>query len=437
MKFAESKLALVLLLMTLLPISHAGEQPGREDIRAEYQRVYSALQPYRDNANWLGAAVMLRREYAAQDNARLRRSIAQPLSWVEAILGNTIDAIAVSPGQLGPDASDKVSEIPENVRALPFLQALAQAIGNTAADQQVVMINEAHHVSRHRANTTRLLAPLYDKGFRYLALESMRENGERVAERGFPASGGGSPYLNDPVFGNMIREALRLGYTLVPYDTANSKSVAERETGQARNLAKILESNPKARILVHGGYQHIEESGLMFGSPTMAQEFTRLTGIDPFTISQTKTTWPGPDAEFDPVYRKALSISDIDEPFVLVSNNKPYSVDSDKLDMVIFTPPTRLTDGRPDWLAQLPNRIRVALPVPDSDVPRPWMVEARKSKESADAIPVDRIEVKQGAAREEIVLWLLPGSYDIQWKDMNGKVFHVDSVSPFLPQADG
>ncbi len=47
-----------------------------------------------------------------------------------------------------------------------------QYILSQSKEHQVVIINEAHHLSQHRVFTTQLLAGLKDQGFKHLGLET-------------------------------------------------------------------------------------------------------------------------------------------------------------------------------------------------------------------------------------------------------------------------
>ena len=47
---------------------------------------------------------------------------------------------------------------------------------NRADKERIIIINEAHTQAMHRVFTTSLLQGLYDKGFRYLALEALSED---------------------------------------------------------------------------------------------------------------------------------------------------------------------------------------------------------------------------------------------------------------------
>jgi len=102
-------------------------------------------------------------------------------------------------------------------------------------------------------------------------------------------------YIEEPVFGAVVRTALRLGYTLVPYEHSGRATDDEdgltrqqrRDQGQARNLRdRIFQQNPDAKVLAHAGFGHVEEVVSPRFYP-MAVCFTEMTGIDLVTVDQT------------------------------------------------------------------------------------------------------------------------------------------------------
>lgn len=122
----------------------------------------------------------------------------------------------------------------------------------------VVMLNEAHHISANRAMLYHLLPILKQKGFTQLALEALNSGkyeDSLLQERGYPIYQKTGIYINDPVYANTIRLALKLGYTLIPYESYNRN----REEEQAKNIIKKYDSN-QGKLIVYGGYAHICKS---------------------------------------------------------------------------------------------------------------------------------------------------------------------------------
>src|SRR5690606_40890822 len=89
-----------------------------------------------------------------------------------------------------------------------------------------------------------------------------------------------------PVFADLVRHAISIGYTVVGYESADS----DRESGQAKNLyERTLGKDKEAKVVVLAGYAHIEEEPVQNRRWT-ANIFKELSGINPLTINQTKTT---------------------------------------------------------------------------------------------------------------------------------------------------
>ncbi len=188
---------------------------------------------------------------------------------------------------------------PQN--AINFVETIADL-------NQVIFINEAHHVPLHRAFSIRLLSLLYDKGFRYFSAETLNNFDSDLNLRGYPLINETGYYSNEPLYGDLIRIALDLGYIVVPYEneipckkplTAKDMLTAKnnkkdfnwdcqnhREYNQSLNLYnRILKKDPQAKIFVHAGYGHISKKGNEYLTP-MGEYFKKISGINPFTIDQ-------------------------------------------------------------------------------------------------------------------------------------------------------
>jgi len=239
------------------------------------------------------------------------------------------------------------------------------AILEVADKHQVIMINEAHHVPMHRAFTLQLLEGLYRKGFRYFAAEALHSADKDLQSRGYPTIGG---YVSEPVFGDLVRTALKLGFNVIPYECEESTmpdkvdpvpAMNFREQGQARNLKeRILDKDPSAKIIVHAGYAHIYKrlDGRRKNEVKwMALAFQELTGIEPFSIDQTEMSEINMPANEKPDYRFATEKGLVkDRPVVLRDKEKGgYFVGAANglmYDLSVIHPRSRYENGRPTWL---------------------------------------------------------------------------------------
>jgi hypothetical protein len=313
-----------------------------------------------------------------------------------------------------------------------------KAIVDKARNRQVVMINEEHRSSRQRALAHQLLGPLRDSGFTYLAVETISEDEAALAARGYPVLGTGT-YTRDPVFGDLIRRALDLGYVVFGYDAGPEvmqprpddqsplDAINRREHAQAVNIVKrVLARDPKARVLVYAGRDHIAESSNDDWKP-MGGEFKTLTGIDPLSINQFSMT-----ERSDPAYEswcfRAVDKAGwlADGPVLLTSKDGTWwSSIPEVLDANLFCPRTRLVNGRPDWMAMGGLRMPYEVEVEKRD--EPVLIQALVAGESDDAIPLDHVVWWPGTPRP--ALMLRPGSYVIRVIDGDGHELDRRTVS--------
>ncbi|HYP49796.1 MAG TPA: hypothetical protein VEQ34_02560, partial [Pyrinomonadaceae bacterium] len=266
--------------------------------------------------------------------------------------------------QLKKDISDiKSSPIAE----YKMLDAVA-AIDSIADRQQVIMINEEHRTPFHRAVTLELLAKLYAKGFRYFAAETVDESDAELNKRGYPIRSTGF-YTADPVYGDVIRTALKLGYKIVPYESMDMSCKApennpefcndQRERGQAQNLYdRILKNDPKAKIFVHVGRGHNSKAPISETFNFMAYYFKQLSKIEPFTIDQLRFSERGNPALEQPLYRLLTKENILQKPSVYQASNGKFYNHGAGYDMLIFHPRLSYKNGRATFLEM--NGIRRA-----------------------------------------------------------------------------
>lgn len=114
------------------------------------------------------------------------------------------------------------------------LQPAKKYIVEKAKSEKIIIINEAHNQPLHRVFTTTLLNELYALGFRYCAIEALSEDSLLNIDK-YPKWTTGY-YSAEPQFGNLIREALSIGYKLIAYEAKEEfiMDVDKREYEQAK-----------------------------------------------------------------------------------------------------------------------------------------------------------------------------------------------------------
>lgn len=288
----------------------------------------------------------------------------------------------------------------------------AEYIIERSKSERIIIINEAHHQPLHRVFTASLLQGLYENGFRYLGLEALAED-SLLNIRKWPQIGDGY-YTSEPQFGNLIREASRLGFTLFGYES--TEKGRERELGQARNILMILEKDPDGKILIHCGFGHVVEDGHPSWGKAMAGLVGELAGIDPFTIDQVEFSERS-QAEYESEFYKNLTI---DRSTVFVDHrNQPlhYRPDSAYVDISVFHPRTRFISGRPDWLLRS-NSWKAYKLEEDLNLTFPCRIAAfHPDERMTDAVPVDLVELD---AIDQKALILPPGDFILHIVDRTG-----------------
>jgi hypothetical protein len=356
------------------------------------------------------------------------------------------------------------------------------AIATLARDRRIVMVSEAHHDAHSRELTLALLPRLRAMGFSYFAAEALDERDTALMKRGYPINSSGSEYLHEPLYGDIVREAIRLGYRIVPYDADGTPQ--ERENRQAQNLyERIFARDPNAKLFVHAGYAHIDKQrGRLGPVRPMAMQLGKLSGIVPLSIDQTDIREEKPRGE-ELAYRDFVSAlknyeSDLQpmqsplgegpgdraarpgmdayarivaefqpaHAIVLLRNRDqtPWSARPGLYDLNVILPPAdaapsdyrhgpiRLDiDGRsvpamppangghrPDWLSL--DGQRAAVPIDSGTCARkyPCIVEANYAAEPSAAIAADRYVFLQKAKN---MLYLRPGTYRLRTIDIDGR----------------
>lgn len=298
-----------------------------------------------------------------------------------------------------------------NARPISALEYIA----DRAENYHFTLINEAHYNSQHRNFTQRLLQPLWEKGYRYLALETLSHQDTLLRERGYPVRSTGY-YTKDAHFGNLIREALRIGYTMIPYETQSGNRGAARDQDQARNIYRqTLQGDKKGKVLVHAGYGHISETGDSNYQP-MGMQLRQISGQDVLSVDQESMSGLNDPGKMHHYYRYADSAFHLTHPTVFLNEKEEPVIDpinTGGIDIQVYHPSTRFINGRPDWMM---DGGKVKVPLPESiNSYQGHLIRAIREGEQPDAVPVDQF-VTDG----EKPLILPEGNYLLQIVDCEG-----------------
>lgn len=252
----------------------------------------------------------------------------------------------------------------------------ADIIMDRAKSSEVVILNEAHLYPQHRVFAKSLLAGLYALGYKHLCMEDLQESA-RLESMKIPERSKGY-YIQEPCMGDMVREALKLGFHLHAYDAPASP---RRDSVAARNIQRIRASHPADKLVVYCGFSHAMEHR----SPTcMASYFKKMTGIDPLTIDQTVYC----EREASDYYSRLVQFYAIQSPSVLLAGDSIIPLHKAYCDIQVITPPTSYIKGRPHWLLELDGRQLKEI----EDCFQGGIVEvyyADELTENKEAVPID------------------------------------------------
>ena len=302
--------------------------------------------------------------------------------------------------------SGKIATVAKKGGVFRFEDA-ASAIAAMAKDRRAVFINENHGAPITRLLPIELLPMLRAEGYQYLALETLNRAeasdahgclhlmDKQLCQRGYARDTVDTGiYSHDPVYGVLIRRAIALGFHLVAYDEFDVGSDQARDAAEARNLADVFKKDPRAKMLVVAGFDHVAKEDTDMGAV-----FKRVTQIDPLSVDQTELLGGDPSlwgvGGDIPKSRASVVFKGRD-----VVSTRPGA-----MDVSVYRPPYASERSRADWLTL--DGLRTAVIVPNACPSYPCLLEARRSGEPG-SVPEDRIYLDREG---EALLYLSPGNY--------------------------
>lgn len=433
---------LAIMAASLAGAAHSQIEPGSGVSAAQaaaVERSEAIMQRAQQRKGLLAQYQVMRYAYAGNGNATFRVIFGQYLSWYQTFIGDYSDALRSFSIHQTALADDNPSPLGQpgyhTVPALTYLPRLAK-------NYRAVFLNEAHNVPLTRSLTVQLLKALRAEGFNTFAAETLYRSDVNLQKRGYPVAASGF-YMREPVYAEMVRTALKLGYRVIPYEADDDHTGDAREAQQAQNIYAILKNDPAAKIVVNGGYAHIQKSGKFLGAQSMAEHFQKLSGIQPLSIEQAMLISHGDSYMDHPYYGSMMQALHPKQPVVFVNAaGKPWSL-RPGYDVSVVFPETHDHDGRPTWLTL--GNLRTPYQV-DGNLCQdryPCLIEARYADEGDDAIPADRLVLDtiplMTVGNVQVTtnnfdlpvaeLYLRPGRYRLSAVDQNGHVLYNSIVN--------
>lgn len=385
-----SSIAVVVLLLAGLAPSTPGQTPSvwrQEQIEAMDQSD-AIMQRAGGEKDLLAQYQVMRRAYASDRKPAFRVIFGQYLSWYQSFIGDYRDAELSFTIDQKPQRDDAPSPLGQpGWHAVPALTEIPRL----ARNYRVVFLNEAHNIALTRTLTVRLLKPLREEGFNVFAVETLyHADIAALNKRGYPIAASGF-YTREPIYAEMVRTALKLGYRVVAYEADAQHTGDAREAQQAEHLWQILKADPQARMVVNAGYAHIQKVGQFLGAQSMAEHFMHDSKLTPLAVEQTMLIPHIERAMNHPDYTAIVDALHPTAPIVFVNRDgKPWSL-RPGYDVSVIFPQEHFVYGRPTWLALWGARVPVGVSGEACRRHWPCMVAARYADEGADAIPADRM----------------------------------------------
>jgi len=285
----------------------------------------------------------------------------------------------------------------------------------------LVMMNEAHNQPLSRALVYQMLPIMRRLGFSILALEALPDKAttDWINRHGYvPDEASYGYYLREPIDGEVIREAKRLGFTLANYDVFSDT----REQDEARNLAQILKVHPGQKVFVVAGYDHIRRmDGRM---AELLPKFYKKSFLSIDQLGKGNDVMRSmciPDGSFAHDERPGTLAS---MRWVPGGRGADITVWRTKVEVLSRA---AVSEGN-EWLSLGGRRWRYRFnTVEGCSKPGICLVEARYADESANAVPADRYLALDSEPFAN--LYLRNGHYVVTYRDARGMVVRSTPIT--------
>ena len=302
-----------------------------------------------------------------------------------------------------------------------------------AKDSPCIFLNDSKFHPQTRIFCKSLLQDLYNQGYRHIGIEAFTNKTE--IQRGItcPSINSGK-FTDEPLFGDMIREALKIGFKLFSFQPTNAeiakaKNIVRKNNpnasgkdlampasnwSKAMNINRYIKAHPNEKFLIYTNENQVSEKDI-FGFNTLVQWFKKITSIDPFTVEQALMNEACPVNE-----HKFYKYAQVSEPSIFLKYKTPFIAERNEVespyDIQVFHPRTQYIQNRPDWLRMKGNRKPYKVNPDQYEMNYPLLAYAiKKGEDPQIAVPMDIVEFESN--RIEMPLLLPPGSYQLVLRD--------------------
>ena len=275
---------------------------------------------------------------------------------------------------------------------------------NLAKESDILILNETHDLAYLRIFATELLEGLKEHGYSIFAIETLDIRDSLINQRKVPLRSSGV-YSKEPLFGNLLRQALKLGYDLYPYECTptDSSNGSSRDRVMARKVDEIMHSHPDQKMFIFCGAGHGSYHPDLMGGILKSTGKYKIASIDQITYCVENKS------------RKQVNHKlEFECESVLIDDQNSIFVHSPELyDMTVVHPDYDYSlNKRPDWISKMKNRRNYFAPRNFSDYGYTIAyIKKEFNKYFCDAIPMD---IQWHHSGEDSLNLILPtGSYSI------------------------
>lgn len=402
-------------LFCLIPFQFCFGQDSLEmEIILMNQKIYQGLFDDKPSPNYLYPIQISDSFFTACKGTPFESLANESMGWYFSYVGGYKQALSFYAIEI--ESKPLQTSDLENLSKYKSVDAREAVLG-AAKNHDILLLNEAHHKPQHRIFTTSLLLSLKAQGYNTLAVETLGEQAHLLNEtKKVDESLGGLAI--EPNYADLIRQALKLGYTLLPYDYDSPFDFVGRDSLGATRILAHMKSDPQAKVIVHCGYEHIDEQ-----QKALAYWLKLGSGKEVLTVNQTDFTEEfTPDLE-EPYYQMAMSYHDSAKPFMLKRKEKFFRPRNSS-DLFVFHPRTGYSHARPDWHIsyEVPEpRFLVEFPVKYmKSIPKLSIVQAFYSTEYDSGIPVDQFLIHPSESLPKALI-LPSGTFTVTREDVDRK----------------
>ena len=377
---------LTIILSFVCSISLLAQTETELEIIQLNQKIYQGLMDDQPTPNYLFPISVSDSLIAKCKGTHFESFANQALSWYFSYVGDYKKTLELYANELETQSLATLTF--KDLSQYKMYDAKVE-ITKLAKQYDFVLINEAHHKSQHRIFTSTLLEALKKEGFTSLAVESAGKEDTLVNQTKIPDESIGGLTM-EPNYANLIRQAVKMGYKLVPYDYDSDFNFEKRDSTGASRLIKH-QNKTKGKTLILCGYEHIDES-----QRALAYWLKTFSGKEVLTINQTVFTEENERNLESPYFQMAIDYFEANQPFVLKRKQKNFKP-RESSDIFVYHPRTEYVNQRPNWLIKydIPDK-RFAIELEDSwreGVAELVLVQIFLKEEYNKGIPIDQFLV--------------------------------------------